>query len=289
LDKESDIMQAVVATFDRELPAIIDELTDRAIANRIEPYASMPREQLRQIVSTALGGFLRDLASGTREQFAGYWQQIAGVRAEQGSRIDDLLHIFTLGETVITTHMRSACAGDADALAWWFENAHAILFSGVVALSEVFIHAHEQIIREQASRIRELSAPIIPVHSSVLVLPLVGAVDSYRAGQIMEDLLEGISNGQADVVIIDITGVPVVDTGVGNYLIQAARAARLLGSQVVLVGISAEIAQTIVQLGVDLSGITTHANLQAGIAYALGQLGLEIRPIARHPVPIDMS
>jgi rsbT co-antagonist protein RsbR len=71
----------------------------------------------------------------------------------------------------------------------------------------------------------------------------------------------------------------MVDTGVGNYLLQAARAARLLGSRVVLVGISAEIAQTIVQLGVDLSDITTHADLQAGIDYALGTLGLEIRPV----------
>jgi rsbT co-antagonist protein RsbR len=150
-----------------------------------------------------------------------------------------------------------------------------------VALSQVYISTHELIINEQASRIRELSTPIIPVHTGVLILPLVGAIDSYRAGQIMEALLEGIGREQADVVIIDITGVPMVDTGVGNYLLQAARAARLLGSRVVLVGISADIAQTIVQLGVDLSDITTHADLQAGIAYALGTLGLEIRPAAR--------
>jgi rsbT co-antagonist protein RsbR len=273
-------MQAVVATFEQTLPAIVAELTDRTIADRIEPYVSMPREQLAQLVGAALGGFQRDLADGTTTQFADYWRRISGVRAQEGSRIDDLLRIFILGESVINVHMLGALGAEAEARAWWFQKSHSILFSGVVALTEVFINAHEQLIHEQAARIRELSTPIIPVHTGVLVLPLVGAIDSYRAGQIMEALLEGIGREQADVVIIDITGVPMVDTGVGNYLLQAARAARLLGSRVVLVGISAEIAQTIVQLGVDLSDITTHADLQAGIAYALGTLGLEIRPAA---------
>jgi rsbT co-antagonist protein RsbR len=272
-------MQAVIAAFDAALPAIVAELTERTIAGRIEPYVSMPREQLGQLIGMALGGFQRDLAADTATEFAGYWRRISGVRAQEGSRIDDLLQLFVLGENVINAYMIKALGDDAEARAWWFQNSHNILFSGVVALTEVFISAHEQLIHDQAARIRELSTPIIPVHTGVLVLPLVGAIDSYRAGQIMEALLEGIGREQADVVIIDITGVPMVDTGVGNYLLQAARAARLLGSRVVLVGISAEIAQTIVQLGVDLSDITTHADLQAGIAYALGTLGLEIRPV----------
>jgi rsbT co-antagonist protein RsbR len=112
----------------------------------------------------------------------------------------------------------------------------------------------------------------------VLVLPLVGQIDPRRASQIMETLLEGISAQVADVVIIDITGVPVVDTQVANYLIQAARAARLLGAKIVLVGIGPEIAQTIIQLGVDLSDITTRANLESGISYALSLQGFTIAP-----------
>jgi rsbT co-antagonist protein RsbR len=272
-------MQAVVDAFNIALPAIIAELADRALADRIEPYVSMPRDQFAQLIGVGLGGFQRDLAGGTTTHFADYWCKISSVRAEEGSQIDDMLQISILGERAMTTHMLAALGDDAEARAWWFQEAHNILFSGVVALSQTFISAHEQLIHQQAARIRELSTPIIPVHNGVLILPLVGAIDSYRAGQIMETLLEGIGREQADVVIIDITGVPMVDTGVGNYLLQAARAARLLGSRVVLVGISAEIAQTIVQLGVDLSDITTHADLQAGIAYALGTLGLEIRPV----------
>jgi rsbT co-antagonist protein RsbR len=273
-------MQAAVAAFEQRLPTIVNELADRAIADRIEPYVSMPREQLAHLIGVALDGFQRDLVAGTATHFADYWRRVSAVRAEEGSQIDDMLQMSMLGERVMTAHMLAALGDDAEARAWWFQEAHRILFSGVVSLSQAFISAHEQLIHQQAARIRELSTPIIPVHTGVLILPLVGAIDSYRAGQIMEALLEGIGREQADVVIIDITGVPMVDTGVGNYLLQAARAARLLGSRVVLVGISAEIAQTIVQLGVDLSDITTHANLQAGIAYALGTLGLEIRPAA---------
>jgi rsbT co-antagonist protein RsbR len=135
---------------------------------------------------------------------------------------------------------------------------------------------HEQAFADQSQLIRELSSPIMPIHEGVLVLPMVGAVDSYRATQVMESVLERIVAYQADVVILDITGVPVVDTGVANHLLQMARAVKLLGAQIVLVGIGAEIAQTIVQLGVDLGDITTRSNLQSGIEYALAHQGFAI-------------
>jgi rsbT co-antagonist protein RsbR len=117
--------------------------------------------------------------------------------------------------------------------------------------------------------IRELSAPLLPVHDRILVLPLIGHIDSTRSAQIMESLLMGVQRYQARFVIVDITGVPVVDTAVANHLIQATRATSLLGARCMLVGIAPEVAQTLVQLGVDLSGLVTRADLQAGIAYAL--------------------
>jgi rsbT co-antagonist protein RsbR len=131
----------------------------------------------------------------------------------------------------------------------------------------------------QRQTIRELGTPILPVHEGVLVLPLVGVVDSNRATQVMEILLEAISSYQADLVIIDITGVPVVDTSVANYILQAARATKLIGAQVILVGIGAEIAQTMVHLGVDLSDIITLANLQEGLQYAFERLGISLETI----------
>jgi anti-anti-sigma factor len=127
--------------------------------------------------------------------------------------------------------------------------------------------------------IRELSTPIIPVYEGILVLPLVGSIDSRRASEVTERLLEAIAAQQAEIVIIDITGVSLIDTSTANHLLMTTRAASLLGSRVVLVGMGAEIAQTIVHLGVELHGLTTLADLQAGIAYALGQIGLGIQPL----------
>jgi len=119
--------------------------------------------------------------------------------------------------------------------------------------------------------IKQLSAPLLPVHDGILVMPLIGHIDSVRSAQIMEALLTGVQKYQADTVIVDITGVPMVDTAVANHLIQAARAVSLLGAQCVLVGISPEVAQTVVQLGVDLSHLVMRGNLQDGIVYATAQ------------------
>jgi rsbT co-antagonist protein RsbR len=124
--------------------------------------------------------------------------------------------------------------------------------------------------------LQELSNPIIPLYNGVLVVPLVGRVDSARAQALTEAMLEAIAREQAEIVLLDITGVAVVDTSVANHLMQTARAAGLLGSQVVLVGISAEVAQTLVQLGLDLGRLVTLSNLQSGIEYALAQQGLAI-------------
>ena len=124
--------------------------------------------------------------------------------------------------------------------------------------------------------IREISTPVIPVYDQILVLPLVGTIDSARSGRIMETLLDGVQHYSAEVVIVDITGVPLVDTAVANHLIQATRAATLLGAHCVLVGVSAEVAQTLVQLGINLSMLATRSNLQAGITYALARQGLAI-------------
>ncbi|MFL5807817.1 MAG: STAS domain-containing protein [Roseiflexaceae bacterium] len=117
--------------------------------------------------------------------------------------------------------------------------------------------------------IRQLSAPLLPVHDGVLVMPLIGHIDSARGAQIMEELLNGVQQHQAAFVIMDITGVPIVDTAVANHLIQTTHAVSLLGAHCILVGISPEVAQTLVQLGIDFQRLTTRSNLQAGITYAI--------------------
>jgi rsbT co-antagonist protein RsbR len=125
----------------------------------------------------------------------------------------------------------------------------------------------EETIRAQARSLAELSTPLIPISAQVVVMPLIGSIDARRAQQVIESLLQGISSSRAQVAIIDITGVPVVDTQVADALIRAAAAVKLLGAQVVLTGIRPEVAQTLVGLGADISGIVTRGSLQSGIAY----------------------
>jgi rsbT co-antagonist protein RsbR len=127
----------------------------------------------------------------------------------------------------------------------------------------------EQIIQAQRAALRELSTPLIPLSQNVVLIPLIGTIDSNRAQQVMETLLEGIAAYQADTAIVDITGVSVVDTQVANALIQAAQAVRLLGAQVILTGIGPSMAQTLVHLGADLSSITTRGSLQSAVLEAL--------------------
>jgi rsbT co-antagonist protein RsbR len=129
----------------------------------------------------------------------------------------------------------------------------------------------QQVIDAQRNALRELSTPLIPISNDVVIMPLIGTIDSQRAQQVMEALLEGVAQHQARLVILDITGVAVVDTQVAQAFIQAAQAVRLLGAQVMLTGIQPQIAQTLVHLGVDLSGIITSGSLQSGIAAALQQ------------------
>lgn len=127
----------------------------------------------------------------------------------------------------------------------------------------------EQVIQAQQAVLRELSTPLLPIADRVVALPLIGAIDSARAQQMIETLLDGVSRYRATVAIIDITGVKVVDTQVAGTLIRAAQAVGLLGAQVVLTGINPEVAQTLVTIGADLSKIVTKATLQEGVTFVL--------------------
>jgi PAS domain S-box-containing protein len=130
----------------------------------------------------------------------------------------------------------------------------------------------EEIIRVQDELLAELSTPLIPLNRDIVVMPLVGAVDSKRARRVLTALLDGLERTRAPVAIIDITGVSVVDGHVANTLVQAAQAARLLGTEVILTGIRAGVARTLVRLGVELASVNTRKTLHEGIARALEHL-----------------
>lgn len=134
---------------------------------------------------------------------------------------------------------------------------------------DIYSRTWERTVSLQKIALQELSAPLIPVFEKITVMPLVGTIDTERAKQIMENLLTGVVKHGSEVVLIDITGVPVVDTMVAHHIIQAAEAVRLVGAKCMLVGIRPEIAQTIVNLGIDLNQFTTKNTLKKGVEAAL--------------------
>lgn len=142
---------------------------------------------------------------------------------------------------------------------------------------DTYIYRREETISKQQEAIRELSTPVLQLRDELLILPIIGALDTQRARQLTEQLLHAIRDKRAKMVVVDITGVPTVDSRVANHLVQTVDAARLMGATVIITGLSAEVAQTLVTLGVDLSKISTIGDLQGGIEEAERMLGYQVK------------
>lgn len=205
-------------------------------------YAGAEAEQLQTIIQAVL--------------IHGAWQGVVTYQRKDGTTFPGLLSGMVLQDPVGKTYAIAGIIRD---------------ISAQVRAEEERTAMQEQIIRVQQAAIRELSTPLIPLAQGLVVMPLIGSMDSTRAQQVMETLLEGVAVQRATSAILDITGLQVVDTQVADALVRAARAVKLLGAQVIITGIRPEIAQTLVGMGADLSSIVTHGSLQKGVAYALRQ------------------
>lgn len=280
----SAILSSLAAFIRERLPQTSARLL-HAVQSSSSGYASIPAEELRPALQRSVETICTVFGDNNASPLNEWAPYIGERRARMGLSLDDMM--------MVVSSIREFCwqeltefgsdrltIGDVRQFEDAISEFNRLLLLGysqaMLTLQQELRDQAEQIAAQQQT-IRELSTPILPLYEGILVLPLVGAIDSFRAGQIMERLLTAIAERQSDIVIVDITGVPVIDTAVANYLLQTARAAQLIGAQVILVGIGPEIAQTIVQLGVDLRGIQIGANLQAGIELALSQQGYTIR------------
>jgi len=212
----------------------------------------------RQTESAMRDGEWQPLLDDIREQGGHY--------ARMGLPFQSWFAIVTAAQKVIIAKLFDAYGRDPDRLQAIVLALNKWFFDVTLArIGETYLDTREHVIKQQQEAIKELSTPVLPLRSGLLLLPVIGVIDSQRARQLTEQLLDGIRGHRAKAVVIDLTGVPAVDSAVANHLLQTVRAAKLLGASAVVTGISTENAQTLTRIGVDLSGLVTTSDLQSGI------------------------
>jgi rsbT co-antagonist protein RsbR len=259
--------------------ALVERLARQAIAPRpgAEPnwWASIPPERLREGIAASFAAIARDLEAGTWQHYARRMVAIAGPRVRAGITMVDIRSAMDDVSGVLRELARQLKEPAEQVAA--FEQIGLIIESAWASAFANFGEAMRAAV-EDAYRavISALSVPIIPVHAGVLVLPLVGRIDHARGELLTATLLPAIAREQAYGVLLDVTGVPGLDAEVAGWLLGIARSARLLGAEVVLVGISPEIARTMVEAGLDVRGLVAFGTLQAGLEHVLARRGLVI-------------
>jgi rsbT co-antagonist protein RsbR len=197
---------------------------------------------------------------------------------------------FTPGETAsfvfsakkpIFTQIREETKGNADATAAQMWVATEVLDTMGLYTTEVYQKSREEVIRRQQEELLELSTPVVKLWDGVLALPIIGTLDSARTQVVMESLLDAIVKTNSRIAIIDITGVPTVDTIVAQHLLKTVTAARLMGADCIISGVRPQIAQTIVHLGISLLDVTTKATLAAAFLVALQRLEITFTSTAK--------
>jgi rsbT co-antagonist protein RsbR len=198
------------------------------------------------------------------------------VRAKGGfTPTETASFIFSLKQPLFEA-LRQELGQDAEGLATETWRATELLDSLGLLTAETFQKSREEMISRQQEELLELSTPVVQLWDGVLALPLIGTLDSSRTQVVMQNLLEAIVETRSDFAIIDITGVPVVDTLVAQHLLKTVAAARLMGAECMISGIRPQIAQTIIHLGVDLTGVVTKATLADAFAIALRRIGYTV-------------
>ncbi|WP_019990677.1 STAS domain-containing protein [Rudanella lutea] len=202
---------------------------------------------------------------------------ITSSRARQGfSPRETGLFIFSLKETILDL-LADLAADDAAAVLRESRKISRLLDSFAIITFETFIKSREEVILRQTDEISDISTPVIQLWDGILALPIIGTLDSARTQVVMESLLQKIVDTGSSIAILDISGVPAVDSLVAQHLIKTVSATRLMGADCIISGIRPEIAQTIVHLGIDLTNIVTKASLASALRYAFGLQRLTVK------------
>ena len=237
---------------------------------------AMTQEEIFAEATSVYDSYVAALETGTFEALQAYARNLSERIIPRGVETHEVVGIVLLLRDVLARSLFAKYQTD-------FEKLNRILDAYEPAANRIantvavgFVQERERVIRQQQEAIRELSTPVLQVRERLLILPIIGVIDPQRARQLTEQLLRGIRTNRAKVVVIDITGVAAMDVTVANHLVQTVEASRLLGATVIVTGLSPEIAQTLVTIGVDLGKMNTVGDLQGGIEQAERLLGYKV-------------
>ncbi len=242
---------------------------------------AMTKEEVFAEATSVYDNYVEALETGTFEALQAYARNLSERIIPRGVQTDEVVGIVLLLRDVLARSLFGRYHADFDKLNRILDAYEPAANRIAITVAVGFVQERERTIRDQQEAIRELSTPVLQVRERLLILPIVGVIDPRRARQLTEQLLRGIRTNRARVVVIDITGVAAMDSNVANHLVLTVEASRLLGATVIVTGLSPEIAQTLVNIGVDLTKMNTVGDLQGGIEEAERLLGYKVRPVEK--------
>ena len=245
-------------------------------ALKIEDLGQQAAEFLELLLAGAAGAGVSGLSSGQWDEMRRFLERLSHSRVLQGyDSQQTATFIFSIKRPLMSIVQREY-AGDAEAFGEQLWAMFELIDGLGLHTVRTFQASREAVIRRQQDELLELSTPVVKLWDGVLALPMIGTLDSQRTQVVMESLLQRIVDTGSEIAIIDITGVPTVDTLVAQHLLKTVTAIRLMGADCIISGVRPQIAQTIVHLGLDLQGIVTKANLADALALALRRSGLSV-------------
>ncbi len=271
---QPELLRELVAHLRQNRTQLREEWVVRIAETRL--LTAMTKEEIFAEATSVYDSYVEALETETFEALQNYARNLSERIIPRGVETHEVVGIVLLLRDVLARSLFAKYQTD-------FRKLNRILDSYEPAANRIantvavgFVQERERVIRQQQEAIRELSTPVLQVRERLLILPIIGVIDPQRARQLTEQLLHGIRTTRAKVVVIDITGVAAMDATVANHIVQTVEASRLLGATVIVTGLSPEIAQTLVTIGVDLGKMNTVGDLQGGIEQAERLLGYKV-------------
>jgi rsbT co-antagonist protein RsbR len=263
---------------------ILEDWMTRQLADATLREDLMSNEELREQSNELLNALLKTITDHTIDTQSAAFDEvneiISGIsisRARQGFTPRETgIYVFSLKDA-LQKSLEGEIKNDPQLLYNSSIQVNKMMDDLGIMTFETFIKGREEVILRQTSEITEISTPVIQVWEGILALPIIGTLDSARTQVVMENLLQEIVETGSTIAILDISGVPAVDSLVAQHLIKTVAATRLMGAECIISGIRPEIAQTVVHLGIDLSNIVTKSSLASALKYAFGMLKLEVK------------